>query len=136
MPRWNVDEVLPWIGREGNTRARLWLLITIAIGMSLTSVAMSSPVSQGTPPDFNGDHKTDLLWRDPTNLTISIWEMNGGQVIAEVPVTVNAPVSNTLNIVATGDFNGDGNSDIVWRNINTGALAIWLIYGAQVTSGA
>jgi hypothetical protein len=136
MPRWNVDEVLPWIGREGNTRARLWLLITIAIGMSLTSVAMSSPVSQGTPPDFNGDHKTDLLWRDPTNLTISIWEMNGGQVIAEVPVTVNAPVSNTLNIVATGDFNGDGNSDIVWRNINTGALAIWLMNGAQVTSGA
>jgi hypothetical protein len=28
-------------------------------------------------------------------------------------------------IVATGDFNGDGRSDVLWRNTGTGADVIW-----------
>jgi hypothetical protein len=28
-------------------------------------------------------------------------------------------------IVATGDFNGDGRSDVLWRNKSTGADVIW-----------
>src|SRR5690606_28828265 len=36
----------------------------------------------------------------------------------------------------TGDFNGDGNTDIVWRNVNTGANAIWLMNGTNRTSTA
>ncbi len=31
--------------------------------------------------DFNGDGKSDILWRN-TNGTVAIWEMNGGQVLA------------------------------------------------------
>ena len=37
--------------------------------------------------------------------------------------------------MATGDFNGDGKADILWRS-NTGTVAIWLLNGATVTSGA
>ena len=32
------------------------------------------------------------------------------------------------------DFNGDGRSDILWRNDN-GSLAIWTMNGTAVTSG-
>ena len=32
------------------------------------------------------------------------------------------------------DFNGDGKSDILWRNDN-GSVGIWLMNGAQVVSG-
>ena len=32
-------------------------------------------------------------------------------------------------IAATGDFNGDSQSDIVWQNNQTGARAIWLMNG-------
>ena len=32
---------------------------------------------------FNGDGKTDILWRN-TNGTVAIWEMNGGTVLAQV----------------------------------------------------
>jgi hypothetical protein len=35
--------------------------------------------------------------------------------------------------VATQDFNGDGYSDIAWRDIS-GDVAIWLMNGAQVSS--
>jgi hypothetical protein len=33
-------------------------------------------------------------------------------------------------IVGTGDFNGDGNTDIRWRDIS-GNVAIWFMNGAQ-----
>jgi hypothetical protein len=33
--------------------------------------------------------------------------------------------------VGTGDFNGDGNSDILWRD-TSGNVAIWLMNGSQV----
>ena len=34
-------------------------------------------------------------------------------------------------MVGTGDFNGDGNADIVWRN-SAGDVAIWLMHGAAI----
>jgi hypothetical protein len=36
-------------------------------------------------------------------------------------------------IAATGDFNGDGKSDILWRNTN-GEAVIWFSNGTSVTS--
>jgi FG-GAP repeat len=33
----------------------------------------------------------------------------------------------------TGDFNGDGKSDIAWRNTD-GDVAIWLMNGLQILS--
>ncbi len=30
------------------------------------------------------------------------------------------------------DFDGDGNSDILWRDTSTGTVAIWLLNGLQV----
>ena len=37
------------------------------------------------------------------------------------------------SMVASADFNGDGNADILWRNDN-GALAVWTMSGFSVTS--
>ena len=34
------------------------------------------------------------------------------------------------------DFNGDGKADILWRNVSTGANAIWLMSGFSVAAGA
>jgi hypothetical protein len=36
-------------------------------------------------------------------------------------------------IVGTGDFNGDGKGDILWRNTN-GDVAIWLMNGLETLS--
>ena len=45
------------------------------------------------------------------------------------------PVSSTWSIVQTGDYNGDGKSDILWKD-GTGNLAIWFINGSSVASTA
>ena len=72
----------------------------------------SAPVA--TAGDFNGDSKSDLLWRHDSG-QVYIWEMDGLNVKAEGTV-VHAAVPNDWHIQGIGDFNGDGNSDLVWRN--------------------
>jgi hypothetical protein len=37
------------------------------------------------------------------------------------------------HIKATGDFNGDGHSDILWQN-DSGQAAMWLMNGTTVLS--
>ena len=39
-----------------------------------------------------------------------------------------------LSVVATGDYNGDGKTDLVWRNAATGVNTQWLMDGASRTS--
>ncbi len=45
---------------------------------------------------------------------VAIWEMNGTNKIGSAVVAGNPGPS--WRVVGTGDFNGDGNSDILWQN--------------------
>jgi len=42
-------------------------------------------------------------------------------------------IPTAWSVVGTGDFNGDGNSDILWRD-TSGNTAIWFMNGASVAS--
>jgi hypothetical protein len=88
--------------------------------------------------DFNGDGMADILWRDSAG-NVGIWLMNGLQVlqINFVPQIGNlGQVPLNWIVAATGDFNGYGKSDILWRDANTGTVAIWFMNGLQVSSTA
>jgi protocatechuate 3,4-dioxygenase beta subunit len=77
--------------------------------------------------DFDGDGKTDILWRDAKgNVTLSL--MNG-QDISSSSFIANIWIG--WGIVGTGDFNGDSKPDILWRD-PSGNLAIWLMDGINV----
>jgi len=41
-------------------------------------------------------------------------------------------VAGNWQIVQTGDFNADGKSDLLWRDTNTGTVAVWLLNGLSV----
>jgi hypothetical protein len=75
--------------------------------------------------DFNGDGRSDILWRDDQGNT-SIWYMNGQTPLPQSTGIGNVPT--TWTVVGTGDFNHDGRSDILWRD-SVGDLAIWLMGG-------
>lgn len=67
-----------------------------------------------------------ILWQNTTTGERSIWLMNynireGAVMLPTVPLS--------WSIVASGDFNYDGQADIVWENPATGDHSIWFMNG-------
>jgi hypothetical protein len=82
--------------------------------------------------DFDGDRKTDILWRNIRTGMVSTWTMNGA-----TPVSFNVvhnSISSDWQIQGTGDFNADGRADILWRNVVTGDVSIWPMNGTSATA--
>jgi autotransporter-associated beta strand protein len=81
--------------------------------------------------DFNGDGNSDVLWRQDGSDQVYVWEMNGQQVHAEGAVA-HAPVTSDWHVESVNDFNGDGNSDVLWRQDGSGQVYVWEMTGQQV----
>ncbi|MBO1053915.1 MAG: BPSL0067 family protein [Dolichospermum sp. DET73] len=83
--------------------------------------------------DFNNDGNTDIIqryhWVNSPGY-VRIWLMNGNQRIDIKEI--EAVSSNDWHIVGTGDFNQDGNVDILLRNYVTGANQVWMMKNYQV----
>ena len=91
--------------------------VQLAISTATTSTA-------DVRDDFNGDGRSDLLWRhDNGAFTDWLGQANGGFVGNDLNALRNLPTS--WHVAGTGDFNGDGRDDVLWRNDN-GALTDWL----------
>lgn len=65
----------------------------------------------------------------------AIWKVSGGNIIHGVVCWITGPdaADNAWSLAAIGDFNGDFNQDIIWRNSSNGQIAIWLMNGANRT---
>ena len=81
--------------------------------------------------DFNGDGKSDILWRNTSN-TVAVWLMNGGAV---AQAAVLGTVPSSYSIIGQHDFDGDGKADVLWRDAS-GNISMWLMNGAAVSSAA
>jgi hypothetical protein len=80
--------------------------------------------------DFNGDGRADLLWRESTTGVTTIWLMDGFQPL-NMNATYVSQVPTNWSVVGTGDFNGDGMSDILWSD-QAGDYVIWEMNGTQI----
>ena len=98
----------------------------------LPNDGISTHLDTGAPPliDFNGDGRSDILWRHDDG-RVAEWQMDGttivrNEVLRENPGTV-------WKIAEVGDFNGDGQSDILWRH-DDGRVAEWQMDGTMTCS--
>jgi hypothetical protein len=82
--------------------------------------------------DFNGDGKSDIVWRNYGSGQNAIWYMDGLTVIGGGAFN---PAPSDWAIVGVGDVNGDGKPDIVWRNTTSGSNAVWYMDGLNVIGG-
>ena len=83
--------------------------------------------------DHDGDANPDVYWRNYSTGVTAAWLMNGTSFSGTV---VNFPTLTNVQyrIEGVADFNGDGQPDILWRNGTTGAAAIWIMNGVNVSA--
>jgi hypothetical protein len=87
--------------------------------------------------DFNGDNKTDIYWTDRANGRKAIWIMNGPNIVNGGFLQSNPRPEEDVGSWgdSLADFNGDGKSDIYWRNNITRENAIWIMDGPNIVNG-
>src|SRR2546427_1321114 len=104
-------------------------LAAATIGLAISS-AHALPVC--APMDFDGDCKSDVLWRNTATGQDYLWLMNGLTIASGgFLATVDDPA---WQIQGTGDFDGDGKADILWRNSSTGQNYIYAMNGLTIAS--
>ncbi len=85
--------------------------------------------------DFNGDQKRDFLYRSQLTGEMTIWYMDGATKLGEAPIISNAalnivnPPGADWKIGGIADMNGDGKTDIVWRNDSLASVVYWYLQG-------
>jgi uncharacterized protein (TIGR03437 family) len=96
------------------------------------TAASGSPFPAGADPifvaegNFNGDSKPDLALVNEGNDTVTVLLNNGSGGFTQSPGSP-FPVGSQPVCVAVGDFNGDGNSDLVVTN--SGSNNVTELYG-------
>ncbi len=83
--------------------------------------------------DYNRDGQDDLLWRNSDG-NLAWWVMNGTSIVKAIYLTTPAVKDLTWQIVGTGDYNQDGQVDLLWRNSVDGSVAWWVMNGTSIAS--
>src|SRR6185437_9872481 len=93
----------------------------------------SSIVLNPQTRDFNTDGFSDIQWHND-NGQVAIWEMNGTNQISGGAQILPFNPGPSWTEAGSGDFNGDGHSDILWQDAS-GQIAIWNMNGTNVIGG-
>ncbi len=123
---------------NGTSELRIWFMNSDnSLRESKSVVLSTAPTTTfGLPDafqiqrleDFDGDGKTDILFRQTAANSVVLWKMDGA--------TVNFGASQNFTrfdpafeIFGTGDFDNNGIRDILFRNPNAGGgfVVVWLL---------
>ena len=83
--------------------------------------------------DFDGEGRSDILWRNTTTGENYLYPMNGTAILGTEGY-LRTVVDLNWKVAGTGDFDGDGNADILWRNSATGENYAYLMDGTTIAA--
>ena len=147
LTRLSVNPIFPDFNNDGNTDILLQNSSTGAIvswfmqgsnwlggaSFSLTPPAGYTLIGAG---DFSGDGSTTLVLQSSTTNQVAFWYTGGANnaIISSGNFVTTTPTAG-WKVVAIGDFNGDGKSDLVFQNQTTNQVAIWFMNGYLYQGG-
>jgi hypothetical protein len=121
----------------------VWLMNGSSVASSAAPTYQGSVVTpdsswsvQGVA-DFNGDGDADVLWRQASSSLLTVWLMQGATIESGNTITFQGAAVKpdaSWDVIGIGDFNGDADADIVWRQSTTDALVDWSMNGSTITS--
>ena len=109
-----------------------------------TATHLDAAVRVGVLPEdpgvllVNADGVVDVVGAAEFEGETNVW-MGNGVVDTSIGTYKSGSyysVGTGPRAVTAGDFNGDGKSDILWRQATTGVITIWLMNGGAVQSYA
>jgi hypothetical protein len=95
----------------------------------------------GPPPpilprsDFNRDGSSDLVLRDDRTGNHEVWFLERYARTGAQPFSPARPVDGNWRLVGVNDFGGDDGPDVLWRNDDSGQLALWILGGVVRQTG-
>lgn len=84
--------------------------------------------------DMNGDGKPDLVWQHAVFGALAAWYLDGLTVTGRVSLDPWTVRDTRWHVVATGDFDRDGKTDLLWKHATEGYLVAWLMNGVTLRS--
>jgi len=96
---------------------------------------MPALAATGPSSDFNLDGDPDLLWSDQVTGSLTTWQMRGANRLSAAPPSPPASANLNWTVVGTPDLGGTTQPDILWRNVTSGSLVVWLMNGLSRDSG-
>ena len=120
-----------WRDQTAGTNAFWFMNAQNIASIAFTSTADSNWGVAGTG-DFDGDgRQDDILWFNASTRQPVVWLTNNGQMTSYG--YIYSAVPEGWSIAGAGDFDGNGKSDILWRNTN-GSNVIWFMNGVNLVS--
>lgn len=109
------------------------LVVWLMNGLAMTSGGHTQPSGLSDlswkvvlAADFNRDGQTDILWRHSVNGDFVVWFMAGVTLVRGVYLS-HALADQTWEVVGSGDFNGDGWIDILFKHSGVWKLVSWIM---------
>jgi len=99
--------------------------------------AYSAEVSKMIPlnPDRVLGVRTRLFWRHYQTGAVAVWHMDGNMMVSGGQLGPGEVAEPAWRIVGTGDFNGDGHTDLLWHHDTRGYLTVWFMAGDTLLAG-
>jgi hypothetical protein len=116
---------------SGATRSAI-----VTIGSGGVTVVQAPSLTDAAVHNISGARASDIMWHNVATGDVAVWDVEGWTV--KGAYNLKFGVATSWKIVGTGDLNGDGFADIVWRH-SSGIVAAWflqngVIVGAQYLS--
>jgi len=79
--------------------------------------------------DFNGDGTSDVLLSYTSGVNVNLWDykVSNGATVATQNLNMGFTTTSGWIVLGTGDFNGDGTTDILFQNRTSGLVADWSV---------